>query len=140
MKAFLILAVLLSSTFAKADLGMRSYDCDKGDDGIGGYYCHYDFAQCIKPTCEAAVECIVKKVHHDRENKSVSVYIAQSEVSKVVRNGQKETLFPVQSHYDNCNGRQCLTPMYVYTHIRPKAYTYKVGQCEPIALKLIGAE
>jgi hypothetical protein len=136
MKTLLVLTALLVSNFAMAS-GMRSYDCDKGDDGMGGKFCHYEIAgKCSQPTCEEAVECVVKLVHRSREGKAVSVHIASSEVSQVVRDGEPQMRFPVQSQYENCNGRQCLTPMIVYT----KASVVQPGLCQPTALKLIGAE
>lgn len=137
MKMLLVLAALLVSNFAQAS-GMRSIDCDKGDDGVGGKFCHYQVAgECSKSTCEEAVECVVKLVHQTREGKSVSVHIARDQVSQVKNEfGEERTRFPVQSHKDNCNGRQCLTPMIVMT----KASVAQPGLCQPTAIDLVGAE
>jgi hypothetical protein len=138
MKTLLALSILFVSAFAHAGSEMRSYDCDIGDDGIGGYYCHYEFSKCTLPTCEEAAACIAKKVHKDRENKKVNVFVASDAISEVVRGGEKTTRIPVQTQYKNCNGRQCLTPMIVYTRIVPPAHIFKVGQCQAVALELVG--
>lgn len=140
MKALLVLAALLVSNFAQANTGMRSIDCDKGDDAHGGKFCHYEISQCTSNSCEEAVKCMVKKVSSYFGGDEVTVYIADIAADQVVRNGEVRSRYMVQSHKNDCNGRQCLTPMIVYTGIRSQEVADQKGMCEAVALQLVGAQ
>ena len=136
MKVFLILATLISSSFAFAAGDIQSIDCDRGVDP--GKFCQSQVGACVRPSCDAAVSCMAQLVHEHFAGEKVTVHIANSQVTDVIRDGEPRTRFPVQTAKANCNGKECVTPMIVFTRIIPEAFIAKVGQCEPTALLIIG--
>lgn len=136
MKALVFLAALLVAGFAQAG-ELRSYDCRNGNDGMGGKRCVYEFSECIQTSCEEAAKCIVQQRAQKDENKDVTVYIADT-TAVTMDSGEDMFLSRLQRHEENCNGRQCLTPMFVFTQIRKAEWGYKAGQCEPVIVQVIG--
>jgi hypothetical protein len=136
MKTLLVLVAMFVAQFAQAN--SLSYDCTKGqDNGYGGKYCHYSFPDCTQDSCQEAAKCIVEKVAREREGKIVKAYLADS--TDVVRDGEAMQLHRIQSQKQNCNGRQCLTPIYVYTQVR-RPDLYKGGQCEALIVEVLGSQ
>lgn len=133
MKKLLLLASLLISNFAQANT--LSYDCLKGEDnGWSGKYCHYEFPKCMSDSCIDAAKCIVEKAALDREGIEVKAYHA--DFSVVIHAGEEMMLHRIQAQKQNCNGRQCLTPVLVYT----RGSQLERGLCEPVILKVVGSD
>lgn len=135
MKALLILAVFFTSAFAHAFGEKRNYDCRGGDDGLGGYYCHYNFRECIKHTCSEAAACIVELTARQREGGKEVKAIVESSRSTVL-DGEKYQAHEVR-RMENCNGNRCMSRLEVLTQIRKPEWTYKVGQCEPVIVRFV---
>lgn len=140
MKAVFGLAILFASVFAQAKPALHSYDCNTGNDGMGGYYCHYNISACTMPTCEEAIQCVVKKIHKEIEGKAVTVSINKSKAVEVTVPDEDDvqTRVLVQSRYANCTGSKCTTKMFVQTATVPAAHLFKVGQCEPKVITILG--
>lgn len=131
MKSFLVLTALLISNFAQANT--LSFNCLKGEDnGWSGKYCHYKFPECSSDSCINAATCIVEKVAREREGIEVKAYHA--DFSVIRHEGEEMMAHRIQSHKENCNGRQCLTPIIVYT----RGSKIERGLCEPIAIQIVG--
>lgn len=124
------LCALTLGTFASAFNDIR-LDCRRGDDGMGGKYCHYNLSKCTADTCEEAAKCAIELVARERIGKKFKA-TQISETTQVSLEGEMFNSHEMSAQKGGrCASKACVEPFTVYT----EASIVSPGKCEPVVIQ-----